>query len=60
MKKKYTSEEVVIILNNAFDKFLKERKEVDNYKENDDFDLLLSMIKMAVLSEAFGILKGEK
>ena len=63
MEKKYNSSEIIRIVDKAFINFeemIKSGKSEKKIKDDSYFDLIVTMMKFAIMGEIMSILKGEK
>ena len=63
MEKKYNSSEIIRIVDKAFINFeemIKPGKSEKKIKDDSYFDLIVTMMKFAIMGEIMSILKGEK
>ena len=63
MEKKYDSSEIIKVIDKAFINFeerFKSRKSEQNINDDSRFDVMLTMMKFAIMSEIMSILKEEK
>ena len=63
MEKKYDSSEIIKIVDKAFINFeemFKSGKSEQKINDDSDFDLMLTVMKFAIMSEIMSILKEEK
>ena len=63
MEKKYDSSEIIKIIDKAFINFeerFNSRKSEQNINDDSHFDVMLTMMKFAIMSEIMSILKEEK
>lgn len=63
MEKKYDASEIIKIVDKAFINFeemIKSGKSEQKINDNSHFDVMLTMMKFAIMGEIMGILKEEK
>ena len=63
MEKKYNSSEIIKIVDKAFINFeemIKSGKSEQKINDNSHFDLMVTMMKFAIMGEIMSILKEEK
>ena len=63
MKKKYDTSEIIKIVDKAFINFeesFNSRKSEQNINDDSHFNVMLTMMKLAIMSEIMGVLKEEK
>ena len=63
MEKKYDSSEIIKIVDKAFINFeemIKSRKSEQNINDDSHFDVMVTMMKFAIMGEIMSILREEK
>ena len=59
MKKKYDKSEIIKIVDKAFVNFEEEMKSKGKTRDDSEFNVMLTMVKLAIIGEIMSILKEE-
>ena len=59
MKKKYDKSEIIKIIDTAFVNFEEGMKSKEKTSDNSEFNIMLTMFKLAIIGEIMSILKEE-